>query len=42
MKSRDWPKRGITFYGRLFISEKPLIVLDYHKRNDQLREAAPG
>jgi adenylosuccinate synthase len=35
-------EKGITIYGRLFISENAHIVLDYHKQEDQLREAALG
>jgi adenylosuccinate synthase len=31
-------KRGITLDNRLFISENAHLVLDYHKKEDQLRE----
>ena len=34
--------RGIRLDGRLFISENAHVVLDYHKREDQLREASLG
>lgn len=34
--------RGIDLKGRLFISENAHIVLDYHKREDQLREESLG
>jgi adenylosuccinate synthase len=34
--------RGIDLTGRLWISENAHVVLDYHKREDQLREAALG
>lgn len=34
--------RGITLTGRLFISENAHLVLDYHKKEDQLREEALG
>ncbi len=35
-------ERGITLDGRLFISENAHIVLDYHKKEDQLREESLG
>ena len=35
-------KKGITLKGRLFISENAHVVLDYHKREDQLREESLG
>jgi len=35
-------ERGITLAGRLFISENAHVVLDYHKREDQLREESLG
>ncbi len=35
-------QRGITLDGRLFISENAHVVLDYHKREDQLREESLG
>ena len=35
-------ERGITFDGRLFISENAHVVLDYHKAEDKLREEALG
>jgi adenylosuccinate synthase len=35
-------QRGITLDGRLFISENAHVVLDYHKREDRLREEALG
>ncbi len=35
-------ERGITLDGRLFISENAHVVLDYHKREDQLREESLG
>jgi len=35
-------KKGITLDGRLFISENAHLVLDYHKKEDQLREEALG
>jgi adenylosuccinate synthase len=34
--------KGITLAGRLFISENAHLVLDYHKKEDQLREEALG
>lgn len=34
--------RGITLDGRLFISENAHVVLDYHKKEDQLREESLG
>ena len=34
--------RGIRLDGRLFISENAHVVLDYHKREDQLREESLG
>jgi adenylosuccinate synthase len=34
--------RGIDLTGRLWVSENAHVVLDYHKREDQLREAALG
>jgi len=34
--------RGIGLDGRLFISENAHVVLDYHKREDQLRETSLG
>lgn len=34
--------RGIGLDGRLFISENAHVVLDYHKREDQLREESLG
>jgi len=34
--------RGISLDGRLFISENAHVVLDYHKREDQLREESLG
>jgi adenylosuccinate synthase len=35
-------ERGISLDGRLFISENAHVVLDYHKREDQLREESLG
>jgi adenylosuccinate synthase len=35
-------KKGITLDERLFISENAHVVLDYHKREDQLREESLG
>jgi adenylosuccinate synthase len=35
-------QRGITLDGRLLISENAHVVLDYHKREDQLREESLG
>jgi len=35
-------KKGINLDGRLFISENAHLVLDYHKKEDQLREEALG
>jgi adenylosuccinate synthase len=35
-------ERGIELDGRLFISENAHVVLDYHKREDQLREESLG
>jgi adenylosuccinate synthase len=35
-------QRGITLDDRLFISENAHVVLDYHKREDQLREESLG
>ena len=35
-------ERGITLDGRFFISENAHVVLDYHKREDQLREESLG
>jgi adenylosuccinate synthase len=35
-------QRGISLAGRLFISENAHVVLDYHKREDQLREESLG
>jgi adenylosuccinate synthase len=35
-------EKNITLQGRLFISENAHIVLDYHKKEDQLREQALG
>jgi len=35
-------QRGITLEGRLLISENAHVVLDYHKREDQLREESLG
>ena len=35
-------QRNITLTGRLFISENAHVVLDYHKKEDQLREEALG
>lgn len=35
-------ERGITLSDRLFISENAHVVLDYHKREDQLREESLG
>lgn len=35
-------ERGIELKGRLFISENAHLVLDYHKREDQLREDSLG
>ncbi len=35
-------KRDITLTGRLFISENAHVVLDYHKKEDQLREESLG
>jgi len=35
-------QENITLNGRLFISENAHIVLDYHKREDQLREESLG
>ena len=35
-------ERGISLAGRLFISENAHVVLDYHKREDQLREESLG
>ena len=35
-------KKGISLKGRLFISENAHVVLDYHKREDQLREESLG
>jgi adenylosuccinate synthase len=34
--------RGIDLTGRLWVSENAHMVLDYHKLEDQLREAALG
>jgi adenylosuccinate synthase len=34
--------RGISLDGRLFISENAHVVLDYHKKEDQLREESLG
>jgi adenylosuccinate synthase len=34
--------RGIDLTGRLWVSENAHVVLDYHKREDQLREASLG
>ena len=35
-------QRNITLTGRLFISENAHVVLDYHKKEDQLREQSLG
>jgi len=35
-------QKGITLKDRLFISENAHVVLDYHKTEDQLREASLG
>ncbi len=35
-------KKNISLDGRLFISENVHVVLDYHKREDQLREESLG
>ncbi len=35
-------QKNITLTGRLFISENAHIVLDYHKKEDQLREESLG
>ena len=35
-------RRGITLSNRLFISENAHLVLDYHKKEDQLREESLG
>lgn len=35
-------EKSITLQGRLFISENAHVVLDYHKKEDQLREQALG
>jgi adenylosuccinate synthase len=35
-------ERGISLDGRFFISENAHVVLDYHKREDQLREESLG
>ena len=35
-------ERGIKLDGRFFISENAHVVLDYHKREDQLREESLG
>jgi len=35
-------KKGITLDNRLFISENAHLVLEYHKKEDQLREEALG
>lgn len=35
-------KKNISLDGRLFISENAHVVLDYHKREDQLREESLG
>jgi adenylosuccinate synthase len=35
-------ERGISLNGRLLISENAHVVLDYHKREDQLREESLG
>jgi adenylosuccinate synthase len=35
-------QRGISLEGRLFISENAHVVLEYHKREDQLREESLG
>jgi adenylosuccinate synthase len=35
-------QKGITLTGRLFISENAHVVLDYHKKEDQLREESLG
>lgn len=35
-------EKGISLEGRLFISENAHVVLDYHKLEDQLREASLG
>ena len=34
--------KGISLTSRLFISENAHVVLDYHKKEDQLREASLG
>jgi len=35
-------QKNITLDGRLFISENAHVVLDYHKKEDQLRESSLG
>jgi len=35
-------ERGISLEGRFFISENAHVVLDYHKKEDQLREESLG
>ncbi|MDD5063852.1 MAG: adenylosuccinate synthase [Phycisphaerae bacterium] len=35
-------QKGITLKGRLFISENAHVVLDYHKKEDKLREESLG
>jgi adenylosuccinate synthase len=35
-------ERGIDLDGRIFVSENAHVVLDYHKREDQLREESLG
>ncbi len=35
-------QKGITLHNRLFISENAHLVLDYHKKEDQLREDSLG
>ncbi|UCG56355.1 MAG: adenylosuccinate synthase [Phycisphaerales bacterium] len=35
-------EKGVTLDGRLFISENAHVVLDYHKKEDQLREESLG
>ncbi|MHC4264915.1 MAG: adenylosuccinate synthase [Planctomycetota bacterium] len=35
-------EKGISLANRLFISENAHVVLDYHKKEDELREAALG
>ena len=38
----DLASRGLDLTGRLLVSENAHVVLDYHKKEDQLREASLG